>query len=133
MTWTDEKRRKDHKALPHIHLSNNILQEVLVEKTAAVLWLKLELICMSKHLTSKMHMKMELFTHRLQEGGSVLDHLAAFKKIVADLKSMEAEYDDENLGLILLFSLPTSFANFRDINLDRHDELTLHEVCEALA
>jgi hypothetical protein len=41
MTWTDEERRKDRKALPHIHLSNNILQEVLVEKTAAALWLKL--------------------------------------------------------------------------------------------
>jgi hypothetical protein len=88
---------------------------------------------MSKDLTSKMHMKMKLFTHKLQEGGSVLDHLAVFKKVVADLKSMEAEYDDENLGLILLFLLPTFFANFRDTNLDSHDELTLHEVCEALA
>jgi hypothetical protein len=30
-TWTDEERRKDRKALSHIHLhlSNNILQEVL--------------------------------------------------------------------------------------------------------
>jgi hypothetical protein len=38
-TWTDEERRKDRKALSHIHLllSNNILQEVLAEKTATAL------------------------------------------------------------------------------------------------
>jgi hypothetical protein len=108
-TWTDEERHKDRKALSHIHLhlSNNILQE-----TAAALWLKLESICMSKDLTSKMHMKMKLFTHKLQEGGSVLSHVSSFKEIVADLQSMEVSYDDEDLGLLLLCSLPCSFANF---------------------
>jgi hypothetical protein len=68
-TWTDEEKCKNRKALSHIHLhlSNNILQEVLAEKTATTLWLKLESICMSKDLTNKMHMKMKLFTHKLQE------------------------------------------------------------------
>jgi hypothetical protein len=41
-------------------------------------------------------------------------------------------YDDEDLRLVLLCSLPSSFANFRDTILYSHDELTLHEVCEAL-
>jgi hypothetical protein len=38
-TWTDEEKRKDHKVLSHIylHLSNNILQEGLAEKTPAAL------------------------------------------------------------------------------------------------
>jgi hypothetical protein len=113
-TWTDEERRKDRKALSHIHLhlSNNILQEVLAEKTAAALWLKLESICMSKDLTSKMHMKMKLFTHKLQEEGSVLSHVSSFMEIVTDLQSMEVSYDDEDLCLLLLCSLPSSFANF---------------------
>jgi hypothetical protein len=112
-TWTGEERRKDRKALSHIHLhlSNNILQEVLAEKTAVALWLKLESICMSKDLISKMHMKMKLFTHKLY-GGSVLSHVSSFKEIVADLQSMEVSYDDEDLGLLLLCSLPSSFANF---------------------
>jgi hypothetical protein len=113
-TWTDEEKRKDHKALSHLHLhlSNNILQEVLVEKTATTLWLKLESICMSKDQTSKMRMKMKLFMHKLQKGGSVLCHMSSFKEIVADLQSMEVSYDDEDLGLLLLCSLPSSFANF---------------------
>ena len=66
--WTDEEKRKDRKALTliQLHLSNDILQEVLQEKTAAELWLKLESICMSKDLTSKLHMKLKLYTLKIQ-------------------------------------------------------------------
>jgi hypothetical protein len=85
---------------------------VLAEKTATALWLKLESTYMSKDLTSKMHMKMKLFTHKLQEGGLVLNHVASFKDVVADLQSKEVSYDDEDLGLLLLCSLSSSFANF---------------------
>jgi hypothetical protein len=132
--WTEVEKHRDRKALSmiHLHLSNNILQEVLEEKTAAALWLKLELICMSKDLTSKMHMKMKLFTHKLQEGGSVLNHLSVFKEIVSDLQSMDVKYDDEDLGLLLLCSLPSSFSNFRDTILYSRDELTVAEVYESL-
>uniref|UniRef100_A0ACD5YJF3 Uncharacterized protein n=1 Tax=Avena sativa TaxID=4498 RepID=A0ACD5YJF3_AVESA len=71
-TWSAEEKRKDRKALSliQLHLSNNILQEVLEMKSAAALWEKLETICVSKDLTSKMNVKMKLFSHRLQEGGS---------------------------------------------------------------
>ena len=56
----DEEKRKDRKALCliHLHLSNDILKEVMQEKTAAELWLKLD-------LTSKMHMKLKLFTLKM--------------------------------------------------------------------
>ena len=66
-SWSADEKKMDRKALSqiHLHLSNNILQEVLQEKTAAAFWLKLESICMSKDLTSKMHVKMKLFSHKL--------------------------------------------------------------------
>ncbi|KAG8480843.1 hypothetical protein CXB51_025300 [Gossypium anomalum] len=55
-TLTDEeKKRKDRK-------------DVMKEKTAAALWKRLEQICMSKTLTSKLHMKQRLYAHRLEEG-----------------------------------------------------------------
>ena len=132
--WTAEEKRRDRKALSliQLHLSNDILQEVLQENYAAELWLILESICMSKDLTSKMHMKLKLFTLKMQEGDSVMSHLSVFKEIVADLVSMEVEYDDEDLGLLLLCSLPSSYASFRDTILLSHYELTLAEVCEAL-
>ncbi|CAD6240289.1 unnamed protein product [Miscanthus lutarioriparius] len=108
--WTPEEIRKDQKALAliQLHLHNYILQECLKEKTAAELWLKLESICMSKDLTSKMQMTMKLFTLKMKEEDSVMSHIAEFKKIVADLVSMEVKYDDEDLGLLLLCSLPNS-------------------------
>ena len=59
---------------------------------------------MSKDLTSKMHKKMKLFTLKMEEDGSVLNHISVFKEIVADLVSMEVEYEDEDLGLLLLLS-----------------------------
>nr|CAH65740.1 OSIGBa0127D24.3 [Oryza sativa] len=89
--WSVDEKKRDRKAMSyiHLHLSNNILQEVLKEETAAGLWLKLEQICMTKDLTSKMHLKQKLFLHKLQDDESVMDHLSAFKEIVADLESIE--------------------------------------------
>jgi hypothetical protein len=45
---------------------------------------------------------------------------------------MEAKYEDEDLALLLLVSLPSSFMNFRDTICISRDILTLTEVYEAL-
>jgi hypothetical protein len=45
---------------------------------------------------------------------------------------MEVKFDDEDLDLLLMCSLPTSYNNFRDTILYSHDELTMAEVYEAL-
>ena len=49
-----------------------------------------------------------------------------------DLETLEVKYDEQYLGLILLCSLPASYANFRDTVLYSHDALTINEVYEAL-
>ncbi|KAG8472490.1 hypothetical protein CXB51_034176 [Gossypium anomalum] len=115
-TLTDEeKKRKDRKALTqlHLHLSNEILQDVMKEKTAAALWKRLGQICMSKTLTSKLHMKQRLYAHLLKEGASVHEHLIVFKEILSNWEAMEVQYDKEDLRLILLCSLPPSYSTFR--------------------
>ena len=45
---------------------------------------------------------------------------------------MEVTYDDEDLGLILLCSLHSSYANLRDTILYSRDTLTMNDVYEAL-
>jgi hypothetical protein len=134
VSWTEEEKRKDRKALYliQLHLSNNILQEVLQEKSTTALWLKLESIYMSKDLTSRLHMKMKLFSHKLQEGAAEMNHLSIFREIVSDLVSMEVNYEDEDLALLLLVTLPSSFINFCDTICISRDTLTLAEVYEAL-
>ncbi|KAG8477963.1 hypothetical protein CXB51_027628 [Gossypium anomalum] len=134
-TLTDEeKKRKDRKALTqlHLYLSNEILQDVMKEKTATALWKRLEQICMSKTLTSKLHMKQRLYAHRLEEGASVHEHLTMFKEILSNLEAMEVRYDKEDLGLILLCSLPPSYSTFKDTILYSRESLIVDEVYESL-
>ncbi len=45
---------------------------------------------------------MKLFSQKLQKTGSVLNYISVFKEIVANLVSMEVQFDDEDLGLLLL-------------------------------
>ena len=45
---------------------------------------------------------------------------------------MEAKYEEEYLGLMLLCSLPNLYATFRDTILYSRDTLTLNEVYESL-
>ena len=70
--------------------------------------------------------------HRLQEGGNLLNHMSQFKEIITDLVAMEVKYEEEDLSLMLLCSLPSSYTNFRDTILYSRDTLTLNEVYEAL-
>ncbi|KAG8503271.1 hypothetical protein CXB51_001260 [Gossypium anomalum] len=106
--------------------------DVMKEKTAAALWNRLEQICKSKTLTSKLHMKQRLYAHRLEEGASVHEHLTVFKKILSNLEAMEVQYDKEDLGLILVCSLPPSYSTFRDTILYSHESLTVDEVYDSL-
>ena len=70
-SWTkEEKKKKDNKAMTqiHLHLSNDILQDVLKEKSTYALWLKLEQLCMTKSMPSELHLKQRLYSHCLVEG-----------------------------------------------------------------
>ena len=68
----------------------------------------------------------------MAKGTSIKNHLTIFKEIISDLESMEVKYDDENLALILLCSLPDFYSTFRDTILNSRDTLTLDEVYDAL-
>jgi hypothetical protein len=87
---------------------------------------------MSKDLTSRLHVKIKLFSHKLQEGAPVMNHLSIFREIICDLVSMEVNYEDEDPVLLLLVSFPSSFTNFCDTICISHDTLILAEVYEAL-
>ncbi|KAH1038931.1 hypothetical protein J1N35_040674 [Gossypium stocksii] len=87
---------------------------------------------MSKTLTNKLHMKQHLYAHRLEEGASVHEHLTVFKEILPNLEAMEVQYDKEDLGLILLYSLPPSYSTFRDMILYSRESLTVNKVYDSL-
>ena len=66
------------------------------------------------------------------EGMSLEDYLTVFKEIVSSLETMEVKYDENDLGLILLCSLPSLYATFRNIILYSCDTLTLEKVFDVL-
>ena len=116
-SWTKKEKGKDNKALTQIqlHLSNNFCKMFCRRKLQHLYGSSQSQFACLKDLTNKIHMKMKLYTHKLRKGGSMLNHLSVIKKIVLYLQAMELDYDEEDFGLILLCSLPSSFANFRDI------------------
>ena len=80
----------------------------------------------------KSYVKQRLYSHSMEKGTSLEEHRMAFKEIFVDLDTLEFKYEEEDLGLILLCSLPISYVTFRDLILYSRDTLTLNEVCEAL-
>lgn len=85
------------------------LWNCLRQKNPSALCLKLESIYMAKNLSSKMHIKIKLYTRALQEGGSMLNYLLVFEGVVLDLHSMKIDYDGEDFGLIVLYPLSSFF------------------------
>ncbi|KAG8473613.1 hypothetical protein CXB51_036044 [Gossypium anomalum] len=66
------------------------------------------------------------------ESTSAHEHLTLFKEILSNLEAIEVQYDKEDLGLILLCSLPLSYSTFRDTILYNHESLTVDEVYDSL-
>lgn len=105
-----EKEKKDllEKARSALILSlgDRVLREVAKEKTAAAIWLKLENLYMSKSPANRLHLKLKLFTFKMQEGTKMEDHLDEFSKAIFDLENIDVTVDDEDQALLLLRSLP---------------------------
>jgi hypothetical protein len=124
--WTEI----DEKALSTIQLclSNEVLREVLDQKTAKGLWDKLESLYITKNLTTKQIAKHRLYTLTMAEGTSIKSHIDKFSSILLDLANMEINYEDEDQALMLLRSLPPSYKNFRETLIYSNKSLKLEEV-----
>lgn len=48
-------------------------------------------ICITKDVTSKIHLNQKLYSHKMANAGSVWNHLTTFKEVVADLEAMEVK------------------------------------------
>ena len=62
-------------------LSDEVLYNVMNEKTTAGLWCKLETLYMTKSLSNKLFMKKQLYSLRTKEGTPFLQHLNTFNRI----------------------------------------------------
>nr|GEW06406.1 retrovirus-related Pol polyprotein from transposon TNT 1-94 [Tanacetum cinerariifolium] len=111
---------------------NKVLREVPEETTAAGVWSKLETLYMTNSLANKLYLKKKLYTFYMPVGRKISEHIDEFNKIVFDLANIEVKFKDEDLALLLLTSLPTSYEHFVDTLLFGREALTLEDVMATL-
>ncbi|GJY69932.1 hypothetical protein Tco_0472914 [Tanacetum coccineum] len=85
-----------------------------------------------KVIANKLYLKNKLYTFYMPAGRKISEHIDEFNKIVLDLANIKVKFDDEDLALLLLTSLPSSYENFVDTLLYRHEALTLEDVMATL-
>nr|GFA98238.1 retrovirus-related Pol polyprotein from transposon TNT 1-94 [Tanacetum cinerariifolium] len=126
-----ELNKKAHSAMI-LCLGNKVLREVTEETTAAGFWSKLETLYMTKSLANKLYLKKKLYTFYMPAGRKIFEHIDEFNKIVLDLANIEVKFEDEDLALLLLTSLPASYEHFVDTLLYGREALTLEDVMATL-
>ncbi|WCJ26614.1 hypothetical protein M5689_008419 [Euphorbia peplus] len=102
------------------------------ETSASVLWKALEEKLLRKSSQNKLHMKKRLFRFSYAFGTTMNDHITNFNKLVADLMNLDVTFEDEDLALMLLGSLPEEFEFLETTLLHGKAEVSIREVCDAL-
>lgn len=109
--WTTN----DNKAKADIILSicTSELKQIKSCDTSHDVWCKLKEIYQSKGPARKATLLKQLTLHQMSEGETVREHLNKFFDVVDKLGEMEVTINADLLTIMLLYSLPNSFENFR--------------------
>ena len=123
--------KKAHSAIL-LSLGDEVLREVTKEKSAKVVWDKLEDFYLKKTLSNRLYLKKRLYALLMEDEKPLKKHLDDFNMIILDLKSIDVKIDDEDQVTTLLSSLPKRFEHFVDTMLYRKATLSIDEVKAAL-
>lgn len=125
----DKWEAEDAKAKADLVLciSSTELRHVRGCKTSRDLWLRLESIYASRGPARKATLLKRLLTHKMGDSGDVREDIGAFFDAVDKLESMDIKIHDDLLSIMLLYTLPTSFSNFR-CAIESRDELPKPEI-----
>ena len=118
---------KAHSAII-LSLGDKVLRKVSKEKIVARVWSSLESLYMTKSLVNCLYLKQALYSFKMYEDKSIDEQLDTFNKLILDLENIDVSIDDEDQALLLLSSLPRSYAPFKDTLLYARESLTLDAV-----
>ncbi|KAJ9546955.1 hypothetical protein OSB04_019498 [Centaurea solstitialis] len=95
-------------------MGENVISEIVSEKTASGIWSKLESLYLMKTLTNRLLLMRSCLFFKMKEGTTVKYHMTEFEDIVMKLKATDAllAKDEEALAMILLYSLPEKYSHF---------------------
>ena len=113
-------------------LADEIMYNVMDEKTAIRLWSRLETLYMMKSLSNKLYLKKQLHGLCIKKGTVVLEHLNFCNKIISEILAVDVKIDEEDKALILLSSLSESYDHIIIAMLYGKKTLILEEVTPTL-
>lgn len=122
-----EKRDKMAKADLILSIQPSELKQVRGCETAHGIWVKLGSIYASKGPARKATLLKQLMLQKLEEGGDVREHRNKCFDAVDKLESMKVTINGDLLSIMLLYSLPISFENFR-CAIESRDDLPTAEI-----
>ena len=89
-------------------LVDEVMYHVMDEESSTTIWLKLECWYMSKSLTNKLLLEKKLYGLKKEKGSALDQHINMFNWIISDLNRVDVKFEEEEIMLILLNSLPKS-------------------------
>ena len=101
-------------------------------KTPKEIWTKLESLYQAKTLTSKIYAQQAFYGLRMQEGGDLVNHLTVFNNALAELTRLGIKVDDEVKAVVLLCSLPPSYAHLVTTLTYGKDTVKLDDISSTL-
>lgn len=121
------RRDKEAKSDLILAISPAELQHIRGCETSRDIWLKLQGIYASRGPARKATLLKKLALQKLQEGEDVREHINRFFDAVDKLSVMDVDINQDLLSILLLYSLPPSYENFR-CAIESRDELPKAEV-----
>ena len=115
-----------------MNLSDNVLRQVLCEKTALGIWKKLDQLYMAKSTATKIFLKGKFYGFKMNASIPLEQNLDDLNKIVLALTNMGETIQEEDQAVILLNGLPDQFKEMRAVIMYSRDTLTLDDVMSTL-
>ena len=109
MNWKDSETKAG--STIKMCLAAEVMYHVMDEESLVGICLKLENQYMSKSLTNKPLLKKKLYGLKVAEGLVLDQKINLFNHIISDLNRVDVKFEEEDMALIVLNSLPESYDN----------------------
>ncbi|KAH9718140.1 hypothetical protein KPL71_022099 [Citrus sinensis] len=126
--------RMNEKACGQIRscLTKEVKYLVKDKECAVTLWRTLEEKYPVKSPENRLHAMSQVYGFRMKPGVSMHDHVSRFEKLLADLKNLNEDIEDEVKAMILLHSLPEEYSHFVTTLIYGKSVIIFKDVCTAL-
>ena len=110
-----------------LSISPSELKQIKNCETSREVWIKLQSIYQSTGPARKATLLKQLTLQKMAEGEDTRDHIRRFFDAVDKLEEMEVNVNEDLLTILLLYSLPASYENFR-CAIESRDDLPKPEI-----